>query len=201
MAEQRSLEKKIVTAAESLFAQKGFAATGMRAIAQAAGVSIGAIYHHFKSKDDILLAIIREEIEELQGFLEELKAQGLSVAEITRRLVERHFQRLRDHRQLMQVVQREWFAPSSGLRRKLPQFFRDTVSLIQGLLEEGLAAGQIRPCNPVVAAHAIIGIVMGITPRSLEGDEVAEEIQAHGPEEITRLLTSWLVGEGGVEHA
>jgi AcrR family transcriptional regulator len=47
-------EQQILQAAEDLFFEKGFDATGVDAIAERAGITGGAIYRHFSSKDEIL---------------------------------------------------------------------------------------------------------------------------------------------------
>lgn len=49
---------RILAAAQHLFSQKGFAATSMQEIAQQAGVSKSNIFHHFKSKEDLYIAVI-----------------------------------------------------------------------------------------------------------------------------------------------
>lgn len=48
-------EKKqhILDAAISVFIENGFEETSMRQIASAAGLTTGAIYHHFKNKDEL----------------------------------------------------------------------------------------------------------------------------------------------------
>lgn len=57
--EQKSLlaRKKILEAASILFSQKGFDCTTMQDIINQSGLSKGAIYHHFKSKEDIMHAL------------------------------------------------------------------------------------------------------------------------------------------------
>jgi AcrR family transcriptional regulator len=57
--------QRVHEAALRLFAQKGFAATGIREIAEAAGVSSGALYHYMGTKHDLLLAINASTIEPL----------------------------------------------------------------------------------------------------------------------------------------
>ena len=54
-AETRSV---VVTAAVQLFGERGWAATGMRDVARAAGVSVETVYASFRSKGDLLLAAI-----------------------------------------------------------------------------------------------------------------------------------------------
>ena len=47
----QAMREKILNTATQLFIQKGSEKTSMQDIAQTAGISKGAIYHHFKSKD------------------------------------------------------------------------------------------------------------------------------------------------------
>lgn len=57
--EEKSMlaKEKILTAAEEVFAQKGFDAATMQDITEKSGLSKGAIYHHFKSKEEIMQAL------------------------------------------------------------------------------------------------------------------------------------------------
>ncbi|MCA1798224.1 MAG: TetR/AcrR family transcriptional regulator [Xanthomonadaceae bacterium] len=49
---------RILSAAQHLFAEKGFAAVSMHEIAQHAGVSKSNVFHHFRSKDELYLAVL-----------------------------------------------------------------------------------------------------------------------------------------------
>lgn len=57
--EEKSLlaKNKILTAASEVFAQKGYDAATMQDIMEKCGLSKGAIYHHFKSKEEIMQAL------------------------------------------------------------------------------------------------------------------------------------------------
>src|SRR5438309_7891136 len=50
----------LLAAARELFAEKGFAQTGREEIAERAGVTRGALYHHFASKTDVAEAVVEE---------------------------------------------------------------------------------------------------------------------------------------------
>ena len=54
----------LLRAAERLVAERGFAAASLADIAAAAGVSKGAVYHHFQSKDELLLALLDQRFAE-----------------------------------------------------------------------------------------------------------------------------------------
>ncbi|WP_019661356.1 TetR/AcrR family transcriptional regulator [Stenotrophomonas hibiscicola] len=64
----------ILHAALRCFLAKGFHQTSMRAIAQAAGVSLGNLYNHFPGKEAIILAVAVAESEELAPLLQRLAA-------------------------------------------------------------------------------------------------------------------------------
>lgn len=64
-AETRKHE--ILDAAHSLFATKGFDGTSTNDILEAIGIARGTLYHHFKSKEDILNALIDRYAEQLLG--------------------------------------------------------------------------------------------------------------------------------------
>lgn len=57
--------KKILTAAEKLFAEKGFDATSVESIAQASGVNKALIYYYFKDKNDLILCLFKNTYQDL----------------------------------------------------------------------------------------------------------------------------------------
>jgi AcrR family transcriptional regulator len=74
-AERRAATRRgLLSAAEKLIVERGFAAASLAEIARAAGVSKGAIYHHFRSKDDLLLALLDEHFKERSGAVDRISA-------------------------------------------------------------------------------------------------------------------------------
>ena len=57
--------EKIILTAIALFAEKGFAATSTREIANRCGISVGLMYHYFKNKDEIFDELVKEATEYL----------------------------------------------------------------------------------------------------------------------------------------
>ncbi len=68
--------ERIVTVAESLFAERGYSATRVAEIAEAAGLSPGAggLYRHFESKEALLVAVVDRASERLQVTLDHRSA-------------------------------------------------------------------------------------------------------------------------------
>ncbi|MCP1527407.1 TetR/AcrR family transcriptional regulator [Bacillus sp. FSL K6-4563] len=89
-------KRKIVTASRDLFAKKGYSETSVRDILEAAEVSKGNLYHHFKGKEFLFLHIMEEDhllmmetwhqekqtmqqaIDQLAGFAELLSQMGIN---------------------------------------------------------------------------------------------------------------------------
>ncbi|MGL4338219.1 MAG: TetR/AcrR family transcriptional regulator [Turicibacter sp.] len=61
---------KIIETAHYLFIQKGYEKTSVQDIINELGLSKGAIYHHFKSKEEILYAVLNKEREQANLYLE-----------------------------------------------------------------------------------------------------------------------------------
>lgn len=71
----------IVERADTLFYEGGFAATSFADIAASVGISRGNFYHHFKTKDAILDAVISRRIARTRHMLDEWQAQGAAPRE------------------------------------------------------------------------------------------------------------------------
>ena len=71
-------KRRILEAAARLFRERGFARTTVRELADAVGMLSGSLFHHFKSKDEILFAVMQEVIIELDSALADRlqEAQG-----------------------------------------------------------------------------------------------------------------------------
>ena len=55
-------QDEILDAAGELFTEQGYAGTSTRAIAQAVGLRQASLYHHFATKEDILIALLRQTV-------------------------------------------------------------------------------------------------------------------------------------------
>jgi TetR/AcrR family transcriptional regulator, transcriptional repressor for nem operon len=74
--DQKETRDQIVEAADRLFYQKGYEQTSFADIADAVQISRGNFYHHFKSKDEILAAVIELRLDKTRTMLERWETQG-----------------------------------------------------------------------------------------------------------------------------
>src|SRR5205807_10409404 len=59
-----AIRKRIVTSALSLFQTKGFDATTTNAIARKAGIAEGTVFNYFRTKEDIALHFVEQEVDQ-----------------------------------------------------------------------------------------------------------------------------------------
>jgi AcrR family transcriptional regulator len=71
-------KQRIVEAADDLFYRQGYAHTSFADIADAVSLSRGNFYHHFKTKDDILDAVIALRLERTRSMLRDWDAEAAS---------------------------------------------------------------------------------------------------------------------------
>jgi AcrR family transcriptional regulator len=69
VAQRSAAQMRILNAAAALFAEHGVGATSYGMIADAIGVTKGAVYHQFKTKDDITIAVAEVELAKLEDAL------------------------------------------------------------------------------------------------------------------------------------
>lgn len=71
----RAAQARIITAALGLFAKHGVGGTSLGMIADELGVTKAAVYHQFKTKDEIVLAAAQAELAKLRAVLDEAEAE------------------------------------------------------------------------------------------------------------------------------
>jgi AcrR family transcriptional regulator len=121
------LQHRLAGAAVELFYRQGALATSVRQITEACGLSPGALYNHFESKDQLLYVLVRDihlRQESMLAAAQEAVA-GDPVAELTA-IVQVYVARHSDHRETARVANREYrllrgemYDEVVGIRRRL----------------------------------------------------------------------------------
>lgn len=166
---------RILEAAFRLFMEKGYEHTSIQDIIDnLGGLSKGAIYHHFKSKEDILVAVTDKMTEESNQMLAEIRDRtDLSGKEKLRTIFKESISR---------PVQNDIFtvAPDLGNNpRLLYSIFRETVDeaaphYILPIIKQGIADGSIQTDYPAELAELII-LVANIWTNPMIFDSTPDE--------------------------
>ena len=158
-------EDQIKSAAAGVFLANGVANTSLGDVAAALGVARTGLYHYYKSKDELLVALIRECAADARRILDAHRppdgtdgtdGYGGDVAgrlhEVVRRLV--LFATERPDRVRLLDAAAELEPEAERVARELNRsFFTDFA----GLIEDGVDAGVFGEVDAGIAAHAIVG--------------------------------------------
>ncbi len=159
-SDQQRLEKRsrIIEAAVEVFAEKGFRAARVSDIARSAGVADGTIYLYFKNKEDLLLVIFEEKMEDLLLNLQ-ASLHGIDdPVERMRAYARHHFQSIQDRPALAQVFQVELRQSHRFLREYRPEKLWQYLGVFGELVRDGQDHGVIRDdVDPFLAQWAFFG--------------------------------------------
>ena len=155
---ENSARGRLMTGAIGLFARKGYAATTVREIVAAAGVTKPVLYDHFGNKEGIFLTMMREALGEFEATTAAAVATAGTAAERILRFLDGAFALILQHLDVMRVVDAIYYGPPQGA----PFFDFETIhqrfiETLAGLVREGMAAGELRPGDPDDVAWALVG--------------------------------------------
>ncbi|HEV2536064.1 MAG TPA: TetR/AcrR family transcriptional regulator [Streptosporangiaceae bacterium] len=170
----------VVQLAGELFAQKGYRATTVREIADAAGILSGSLYHHFDSKesigDEILSGFINDVLADYQAAAD----SGGSPRDVLAQIIRSTSHTLARHRPALAMLQNDWSyfsgQPRFGyLRKAVGEIERAWVTQ----LERGQAEGVFRADLDARLTYRLLRDVLWLPSqwRLAEGyttDQVAE---------------------------
>jgi AcrR family transcriptional regulator len=152
--------RQILDAALTCFSRQGFHGTPMQAIFEEAGLSPGAVYRYFKSKEEIVQAIAEET---LGSFAATLEDGAKSPTEMLGRLLEAiESVELRDQR--MRLALQVW--GEAVINPRVGAFVRRVFDGIRGRL-----AAELTAPDPDAAARVLLAVAQGyIIQRNLYED-------------------------------
>ena len=166
--EATQTRQELLDAALRVFGQRGYQATRLQDIAEAAGVTRGAIYHHFGSKAELYTALVQEASAQGNEIVGRAISEGGSFIEVIRRLFVYQFTALEEERRLRDVLAltryktgvSEELAAVEQMRREQAS---QTVEMTAGFMRLGIEQGELRPdLDPLTAGRALIAYQDGI---------------------------------------
>jgi len=175
-------KEQIVRAAIAAFARTGLKETSMDDIVREAGLSKGAIYWYYKSKDEIISELLNEffDPKEIKK-IEELLANG-SARERIDRFIEYMVEAMKKMQRFRPVIQELYVIAfrDQKIKKMMRRDFRSGVTLLQSIIEDGIKNKEFRRVDPYQVTLAIYQIVEGAALFWSLGIEINFEKQLRG---------------------
>lgn len=149
---------ELLTAARTIFAEKGFETTTVAEIVARAGVAQGTFYLYFPSKYALVNELNQEMNERIMIAVEETVKSGQSVAEIVSQGVAVVFRELESYRDVLNVIRTR--ASSDQTLLKWEKQFGVYHQIIADLIRQRQSFGEVDPeVQPEIAAKLIVGLI------------------------------------------
>jgi len=163
-APDRTSDKRvrILSAAERVFAKRGFFAARVSEIAKDAGVADGTIYLYFKSKDDLLISLFESRMEQVNTALQAAIASvpASKPADQLRAFIRTYLKLVHDEPAAAEVLTIELRQSSKFMKEYENPQFADFLRTLGGIIAAGQAKGQLDDEIPAhVAARMIFGML------------------------------------------
>lgn len=152
--------ERLLDEALTLFSQRGYAATGIRDILQAAGVTQPTLYHHFADKASLLQTLIERHYGESQQRLEDIITNEATVLGKLLAFVTSSFQHCCIDPRVPRLMFQTYFGPTvpeiDGVLDKLTE---KRFRLVVSIMEHGMHAGELAVTNAEFLALTFCSMV------------------------------------------
>src|SRR5678815_3574225 len=185
--------RQLVEIAIDCFALHGFQGTSIDRTARSAGVTKGALYYHFKDKEDLLLEAVKDRIGGFEVQVRDAVAASDDTHERLKRVIDACFvtATASNHRRFIITLMVE----ALDTNPRLSEQFRKVLRRMRGFLADVVADGQRRgimraDVQPAEAAALIAGTIMGAEIQHYQDPgevDLRRVLDAH-----LRQLADWL---------
>lgn len=153
----------IVEVARQIFFEKGYEKATTREISERSGISKAALYHHFKSKEDILFGIVNRASDELVNNMKQALAknhpQGVElkdvIASISQEYMRTFFKNLDSIKILLHDI--EYLKPE--LKKIILQKEKENVQQLRDYVIDLQKSGYLKKHNPTALTFILIGMM------------------------------------------
>lgn len=156
---------QLLEAAFDCFVQDGYAATSVAQICRCAGVSKGAFYHHFPSKQALFMDLLDHWLSDLDARLEQALASAVTVPHGLLFRVSEMVRSVFDTSDRRVLISFEFFNQA----HRDPQVWQQAIepyrryrSFFARLIEAGVAEGSIRPMDSERMALVVVSLTVGL---------------------------------------
>lgn len=156
---KESRPAELLAAALDCFVERGFAATRLDDVAARAGVSKGTLYLYYAGKDELFMAVVRENIIPLiDEFRREVTVSSATSTELLRRFLLGWWERAGETK-LAGIA--KLIVAEAGNFPDVARFFHEEVTLpnhqlLAGIIERGIRSGEFRPVDTEATAQLLL---------------------------------------------
>lgn len=162
---RKATRDKIQLAAMKLFVQKGFGSTNVQEIADIAGISIGLLYRHYKTKEELFNELVEYAIKGIQGIMD-LFEQNHSPRDLIGKFVNEVYDDMINGEELANLLilmTQSFLSGAANLKQnEIIQLDAKMLQATAKLIERGQGLGEFRPGNSYELAEFFYSAIQGL---------------------------------------
>jgi AcrR family transcriptional regulator len=160
----------ILDQAQQLFFAHGYHGVSIREIVQACGLSNAALYYHFGSKQNLYVEVIRQFVASVVQPVQEAEAGNGSSRERLARMVLAFARFSSESRSELQTLLRDLTeCEGQEIQQLIPEAIGQVLSPFAAVMEDGIAAGEIRALDVDRVSHLLLGMLNSLAARRTFG--------------------------------
>mgnify|MGYP001592642799 CR=1 FL=1 len=173
LQERKMRQDRILSGALNVFKESGLDGATMDEIAKASGFGKATLYYYFKSKEDVLSAILEDGWQNIWESLEPIIAETNSPRQTFVNLLIKIAENAQNRPGLFEFL---FNVPKVIKLEKQPwkEYQHRLYSVIQGLLEDGIEKGEFPKVDPQLMFKALGGLFMGLVFMGKREDPVTD---------------------------
>jgi AcrR family transcriptional regulator len=149
----------ILDAALKTFSESGYDDASMRMIAEKARMSVGGLYLHFKSKDDLCLVMMKRHFEDFLLNVKTAIDSAKDPVDAISIYIKTSIEHTNRHRELfLAKSKKQGFTFDIQLKK---DFFAKQRSYLEDIVREGIKSGCFNQCNVKETVKIIMGVLRG----------------------------------------
>jgi AcrR family transcriptional regulator len=176
--EQLRKRRLILSACLPLFLQKSFHEVSLQDIAAAAGMGKSSLYDYFSTKDEILVFIVEEEVNELTHLAGEILARPLDATAKLRAILMMNLDYILRKKNLNLSLTMEITRIDPLSQQRIQQLRYTYQDMLRDLIAAGIAEGTFRPVDPLLAMRIIFNSLTAIAYTSRPSASPVEMLQS-----------------------
>jgi AcrR family transcriptional regulator len=162
----------ILKAARKIFARHGYDGATMDDVAEACSIAKGTLYLYFKSKRQIYLGVLKEDLDSLREETQRAIEAASSAEGRIRAFVTTRFDFCNRHRDFFRIYNSDisaTFITAQPTQKDLREFYMDQARMLAQIIEDGIKSGELRDVPSQSAAFAIYDMTRATIARRILG--------------------------------
>ena len=179
-------KNKLLRSAATCFAESGFDVASVDEICKNAGLSKGGFYHHFSSKQDLIIELLNQWLEEINNYIKSVQDSSKNMQELFTNIAAKASPVFVEASEQLPIFLELWIKSSRDpeLKKRTITFYKRYLDFFKKVIDEGISKGIVREVDSGAASRIIIAVAVGLMmqglldPGGADWDEVAGESSA-----------------------